>query len=202
MSNDTPLPQSIIALSNRLVSEGESLIQDGGAMINLGFAIGSPDATIEDIVRLADTAGMKIELEISDRSSDCVSHSEASEEDLEEHQYDSDWWDRFCKLGRYSFRFADGGVRKVDDIGGAWVEQHKAAQIVDAMQSEINELKAQLKQASCLPEGWAFEKHPDGKVVVRHEDGTATLLEGSSKSILAHMLYRLARDILAQQAKK
>lgn len=54
------------------------------------------------------------------------------------------WWDKFCALNRYSFlKDHHDAVCRVEDLSGAWIEHHKASELVDEMQSEINALESE-----------------------------------------------------------
>lgn len=59
-----------------------------------------------------------------------------------------EWWDRFNRLPRFSFwrggEDEKGSVIRVPDRSGAWIEDHSVGQLIDAMQSDINELKRRL----------------------------------------------------------
>lgn len=55
-----------------------------------------------------------------------------------------EFWDRLCRLQRYSFFLGDGpSVRKVEDGTGNWIEVYGAQSVMDDAQSEINELREQ-----------------------------------------------------------
>lgn len=57
-----------------------------------------------------------------------------------------EWWDKFCKLPRYSFIKTGefDAVTAWENAGGNWIEQYKASVIVDEMQAEINSLKSEI----------------------------------------------------------
>jgi hypothetical protein len=58
-----------------------------------------------------------------------------------------EWWDRICKLPTYSFLSpAGGGVARVLDSCGNWIEKHAAQVIVDDAQAEINILRERLER--------------------------------------------------------
>jgi hypothetical protein len=51
--------------------------------------------------------------------------------------------EQFRRLPRYSFiRGSGGGVQRVRDRSGNWIEQHEAAAIVEIMQDRIDHWKA------------------------------------------------------------
>ena len=55
-----------------------------------------------------------------------------------------EFWDRLCRLQRYSFFLGAGpSVRKVEDGTGSWIEFYGAQSVMDDAQSEINELREQ-----------------------------------------------------------
>jgi len=55
-----------------------------------------------------------------------------------------EFWDRLCRLQRYSFFLGDGpSVRRVEDGTGNWIEIYGAQSVMDDAQSEINELREQ-----------------------------------------------------------
>lgn len=53
-----------------------------------------------------------------------------------------EFWDRLCRLQRYSFFLGSGpSVRKVEDGTGNWIEVYGAQSVMDDAQSEINVLR-------------------------------------------------------------
>lgn len=55
------------------------------------------------------------------------------------------YWDRLCALQPYSFLLSEPpGVKRIQDKTGGWIERHKAQEIVDSAQTEINELRSAL----------------------------------------------------------
>ena len=54
---------------------------------------------------------------------------------------------RISELQRYSFLNTSGGVTRVKDNCGNWIEQHEAAQIAEAADIAIKELQEQLELA-------------------------------------------------------
>lgn len=55
-----------------------------------------------------------------------------------------EFWDRLCRLQRYSFFLGAGpSVRRVEDGTGNWIEVYGAQSVMDDAQSEINELREQ-----------------------------------------------------------
>lgn len=57
---------------------------------------------------------------------------------------DFDYWDRLCALPKYSFILQAGGVRRVPDSVGNWIEYHSAQLVMDGAQAEINTLRSAL----------------------------------------------------------
>ena len=57
-----------------------------------------------------------------------------------------EWWDRFCKLPRFSFIKTGefDAVTAWENAGGAWIGQYEASMIVDEMQSELNAAKVEI----------------------------------------------------------
>ena len=59
---------------------------------------------------------------------------------------DYDWWDRLCAIQPHSFFIVDGGVRKVEDSTGAWIDRAAAQVVMDDAQAEINELRTRCEK--------------------------------------------------------
>lgn len=58
-----------------------------------------------------------------------------------------EFWDKICALKHYGFLLAPEGNRVVKAEGiGNWIDMHEAQQVVDAAQSEINDLRADRDQ--------------------------------------------------------
>jgi hypothetical protein len=56
-----------------------------------------------------------------------------------------EWWDKLNAVQRYSFFIgADGGVRRVENISGNWIDVSEAQAVVDDAQDEINQLRERL----------------------------------------------------------
>ena len=59
------------------------------------------------------------------------------------------YWDMFCALQRFSFWRDDevekGSIIRVPDSIGNWIEQGKAAELVDELQEVINKLESENK---------------------------------------------------------
>ncbi len=80
-----------------------------------------------------------------------------------------EFWDRLCRLQRYSFFLGDGpSVRKVEDGTGNWIEVYGAQSVMDDAQSEINELREQ--NAKLEAEVQALRQE-----VAAYEDGMRSL---------------------------
>lgn len=56
------------------------------------------------------------------------------------------YWDRLCSLQPYSFWLGENPARvmRVPDSTGQWIERHKAQEVVDDAQTEMEELRAAL----------------------------------------------------------
>ena len=53
-----------------------------------------------------------------------------------------DLWDAFCALPRFSFRLnASGGVARVEERSGNWVEEGTVSDLVTATQETFNDLR-------------------------------------------------------------
>ncbi|GGX11382.1 hypothetical protein GCM10007242_16880 [Pigmentiphaga litoralis] len=55
-----------------------------------------------------------------------------------------EWWDRLCKLPKFSFIIKADGVRRVEDSTGNWIEYASAQAVIDDAQAEINTLRERL----------------------------------------------------------
>lgn len=61
----------------------------------------------------------------------------------QENRHGFEYWDRLCKLTRYSFLLDQrGSVRRVPSKTGNWIQVSEAQQLMDATQVEINTLRA------------------------------------------------------------
>ncbi|QHJ00074.1 hypothetical protein GT347_20080 [Xylophilus rhododendri] len=56
-----------------------------------------------------------------------------------------EYWDKLCRLPAFSFILLCGGVRRVSDESGNWIERPSAQAVMDDAQTEINVLRAALQ---------------------------------------------------------
>lgn len=53
-----------------------------------------------------------------------------------------DLWDKFCSLSRFSFRLnASGGVARIEERSGNWLEESSVSDFVTQTQETINDLR-------------------------------------------------------------
>ena len=53
--------------------------------------------------------------------------------------------EKFIALPKYSFSLVNGGVRRVEDTVGGWVDRHSVYELIEDMQEEINRLNSTLE---------------------------------------------------------
>lgn len=105
------------------------------------------------------------------------------------------FWGRLCGVQRFSFLISpDGGVKRVLDRTGAWIEMHEAQAIVGAAEDEIAALREQLAVPSIKLTPHEVQSGLDrvryAELLIRqlpeHHDGRNTwLLNYGSESFVA-----------------
>jgi len=58
--------------------------------------------------------------------------------------------EKFFALPKYSFLLVNGGVRRVEDTTGGWVDRNAAHELIEIMQEEINRLNSALEDIATL----------------------------------------------------
>lgn len=57
------------------------------------------------------------------------------------------YWKKLCELPNFSFILKDGGVKRVKDVGGGWVELSEVQTIISNADSRILHLEMHLNNA-------------------------------------------------------